>query len=232
MLLLATENADKKAKPAQFEDRLVMMSVMADSLRKSLLIHADQHNTGSGGGDATSGNANEIAVDVAITKKPFYMDKAMSIDESKVYADGMQQVHVTGYDTIIRIFDSKYYPKDQGLRVLEPFLGKHRLRVCYRVGVGEKEKVKGGDDRREQERYVEAIGDGSREAEGMKSEWRRMIDLVDDAKSVEGVSSTEARKCASQGKRKELEEIVGETVAEYILNEKLYDPESVKKSYS
>jgi len=233
MLLLATQNADKRAKPAQFEDRLVMMSIMADNLRRSLLSHADEHGTGSGGGDATSGNANEIAVDVAITKKPFYMDKAMSIDESGIYPEDMQQVHVTGYDTIIRIFDAKYYPKDQGLRVLEPFLSKHRLRVCYRVGIAEKEKVKGGDDRREQEKYVEAIGDGSRESEGMKKEWRKMIELVDDAKDVQGVSSTDARRCASQGKRTELAETVGETMAEYILSEKLYeDPDSVKKGYS
>jgi len=216
-LLLATENADKKPKPASFEDRLVLMSMMAQNLRSSL---RDQ-----GAGQAVE----ELAVDVAVTKKPFFMDKAKSIDDSELYGNA-QQVHVTGWDTVIRIFDSKYYPKDQKLRVLEPFLSKHRLRVCYRVGG---DGSGGGDvSREEQEAYVEAVGDGSREAEGMKSEWRNMIELVDDAESVRGVSSTESRKAAQDGRNEDLAKLVGEEVAEYIVTEKLYaEAGAVKKNY-
>jgi len=212
-LLLATENADKKPKPASFEDRLVLMSLMAQNLRASL----------------PDKEANDLAVDVAVTKKPFFMDKARSIDESGVYG-GAQQVHVTGYDTIIRIFNAKYYPQDQKLRVLEPFLSQHRLRVNYRVGG---DGSGGGDvSREEQEAYVEAIGDGSREAEGMKKEWREMIELVDDAESVKGVSSTESRKAAQAGRKADVARIVGENVAEYVIEEQLYaDADAVKKSY-
>jgi len=169
-------------------------------------------------------------VDVAVTKKPFFMDKAKSIDDSGVYS-GAQQVHVTGYDTIIRIFNPKYYPQDQKLRVLEPFLSKHRLRVCYRVGG---DGSGGGDvSREDQEAYVEGVGDGSREAEGMKREWREMIELVDDAESVKGVSSTQSRKAAQEGRKEDLATLVGEEVAEYVVNERLYsEPDAVKKSYS
>lgn len=217
-LLLATENADKKPKPASFEDRLVLMSLMARNLRASLREQGSQHE------------ADGLAVDVAVTKKPFFMDKAQSIDGSGLYGDA-QQVHVTGYDTIIRIFNPKYYPQDQKLRVLEPFLSKHRLRVCYRVGG---DGSGGGDvSREEQEAYVEAIGDGSREAEGMKREWREMVELVDDAESVEGVSSTESRKAAQEGRKGDLAKLVGENVAEYVISEQLYaEPGAVKKSYN
>lgn len=217
-LLLATENADKKPKPAAFEDRLVLMSLMARNLRASL------HDRGA------HQQADDLAVDVAVTKKPFFMDKAKSIDDSGIYG-GAQQVHVTGYDTIIRIFNPKYYPQDQKLRVLDPFLSKHRLRVCYRVGG---DGSGGGDvSREEQEAYVESVGDGSREAEGMKKEWRKMIELVDDAESVKGVSSTKSRQAAQAVRQEELAQMVGEDVAEYVISEKLYaEPDSVKKGYS
>lgn len=216
-LLLATENADKKPKPASFEDRLVMMSLMAANLRASLREQGTQQE------------ADDLAVDVAVTKKPFFMDKAKAIDDSGVYGDA-QQVHVTGYDTIIRIFNPKYYPRDQGLRVLEPFLSRHRLRVCYRIGG---DGSGGGDvSREDQEGYVEAIGDGSREGEGARREWRDMIELVDDAESVRGVSSTDARKAAQARRREEIVEILGENVADYVLSQELYaEAGAIKKSY-
>lgn len=223
MFLLATENADKKPKPASFEDRLVMMSVCAEELRASLRSEGAGSGTGNGHG---SGEPDaELSVDVAVTKHPFFMDKAMAIDGSGIYG-GAQQVHLTGYDTVIRIFNSKYYPADQKLRVLEPFLSKHRLRVCYRVDEGK------DGDRKEQEEYVEGIGDGSREEEGMKREWRGMVELVDDAEEVEGVSSTDARRAAVDGEVERLEELVGERVAGYVMEKGLYEGgESVKKSY-
>ena len=200
-LLLATQNADKAPKPASFEHRLAMVTIMARSLHKDL----------------------NVGVDVAVTKKPYFMDKAASIDDSGVYGEA-QQVHCTGYDTIIRIFDSKYYPEDQKLSVLEPFLARHRLRVCYRVG----DDVEGGGDRNEQDRYVEAIGDGSRENEGMKKEWQDMINLVDDADDVKGVSSTKARKAAANRNKDELLALLDENVAGYILDNGLYQDESTQ----
>ncbi|KAK5094709.1 hypothetical protein LTR70_003901 [Exophiala xenobiotica] len=181
-LLLATENADKKPKPASFEDRLVLMSLMARNLRASLREQGSQQE------------ADDLAVDVAVTKKPFFMDKAQSIDGSGVYGD-VQQVHVTG--------------------------------------VGGDGSGGGDVSREEQEAYVEAIGDGSRESEGMKKEWRKMIELVDDAESVEGVSSTESRKAAQEGRKEDLAKLVGENVAEYVISEQLYaEPGAVKKSYT
>lgn len=200
MFLLATENADKKPKPASFEDRLVMMSLMAGRL-----------------GDEFP----DIPVDVAVTKKPFFMDKAADIDQADVYGSA-QQIHLTGYDTIVRIFNAKYYPDDLKLKVLEPFLSRHRLRVCYRLS-GDEGSSEAKNDRKEQDAYVEAIGDGSRADEGMKKEWRNAIELVDDAKEVQGISSTNARKAAVNGDAETLEGLLGKDVAEYVLEQKLYN---------
>lgn len=203
MFLLATVNADKKPKPADFEDRLVMMSLMA-------------HDVVTEFGD------QKVEVDVAVTKKPFFMDKAACIVEAGIYGDA-QQVHLTGYDTIVRIFNPKYYPEDQKLKVLEPFLSKHRLRVCYRED--------GETSRADQETYIESVGDGSRESEGMRKEWRKMIELVDDAESVKGYSSTKSRRAAVEGRRQDLEGLLGPEIADYVLSQKLYrDEQDVHKS--
>lgn len=240
LFLLATENADKKPKPASFEDRLVMMGVCAASLRESLADASPDlpSNESTANPDAYD---NDLQIDIAVTKHPFFMDKALSIDSSGIYGSNegkaTQQVHLTGYDTLIRIFNSKYYPPDKKLRVLEPFLDKHRVRVCYRVASSSSSSQQQSSeererDRREQEAYVEGIGDGSREDEGMEREWRGMVELVDDAGEVEGVSSTDARRASVEGDVKILKELVGEKVAQYIMGRRLYEGgDSVRKSY-
>lgn len=165
-----------------------------------------------------------IPIDVGITKQPFFHDKASSIDDTGVYGPATQ-VHITGFDTITRIFDTKYYPSDQKLRVLEPFLSKHRLRVCYRDG-------KDYAERKVQEKYVDGVGDGSRKKEGMKTEWREQIELVDGGEGVRGVSSTQARKASVEGNWDRVSEMVGEGVAEWIKEQRLYSQEAdAEKSY-
>jgi nicotinamide-nucleotide adenylyltransferase len=197
LLLLATVNADKKFKPAALEDRLAMMTLMAYELHENL--------------------PNVPVIDIGITKKPYFSDKAESIDQSGIYGD-IEQVHLTGFDTLTRIFNAKYYPEDQKLRVLDPFLSKHRLRATYRPG----------DDfgsREDQDHYVEGISDGSREDEGMKKEWRDRVEMVDDAKDGEGISSTEARKASKEKDWDELNGYVGKEVSQYIREMELYQEE-------
>lgn len=197
LLLFATQNADKAPKPASFEDRLVMMTLFAQELQFQL------------------GRLSKIAVDIGVTKLPYYHDKAASIDESSVYDGQPQQVHTTGFDSLIRIFNSKYYAPEHRFDVLEPFLSKHRLRVSYRP-----------DDewgsREEQIKYVQDIADGKRESEGAKREWAGRIKLVEGkAEGEEVVSSTLARK-AAKNDSKALSKYVTPTIAEWISSEKLY----------
>lgn len=195
LLLLAVKNADKAPKPAQFEDRLVMMTLMAENLQKEL---------------------DEVVVDVGVTTEPFYYKKAEVVEESGAYEgleDG-EQVHITGFDTIIRIFDKKYYP--DGMGVLQSMFEKGRLRVHLRDG-----------DEKEQREYREKIANGSREGEGIKAKWADKIEMVDPLEEV--VSSTEARKCVVDQEGEGLERYVGDSIKQYIMQENLYDKDSVKK---
>jgi len=100
--------------------------------------------------------------------------------------------------------------------VLQSMFDKGRLRVHLRDG-----------DEKEQRGYWEKIANGSREEEGIKTDWAKKIEMVDPLGEV--VSSTEARKCVVERKGKGLEKYVGESVKQYILQEMLYDEESVKK---
>jgi nicotinamide-nucleotide adenylyltransferase len=200
LLLFATQNADKAPKPASFEDRLVMMTLFAQEL---------QYESGR------RLKADRTAVDIGVTKLPYYHDKAISTDESGVYDGQPQQVHLTGFDSIIRIFNAKYYPPTHTFAPLEPFLSKHRLRVTYRT-----DDQWGG--REEQRKYVQDIADGKREKEGAKHEWASRIELVEGkADGEEVVSSTQARKAAKEDPRS-LGKYVTPTVQAWILSEKLY----------
>lgn len=195
LLLLAIKNADKAPKPAQFEDRLAMMTLMAEELHREV---------------------DGVVVDVGITGEPFYYKKAAVIEESGVY-DGLEtgeQVHITGFDTIIRIFDKKYYP--DGMGVLQSMFERGRLRVHLRDG-----------DEKEQRQYLEDIRSGRRENEGVKREWAAKIEMVDPIREV--VSSTKARNCLAEHNGEGLENYVSGSVGDYILQEKLYVGSSVEK---
>lgn len=200
LLLFATQNADKAPKPASFEDRLVMMTLFAQEL---------QYETGK------SLKQGQLALDIGVTKLPYYHDKATSIDDSGVYDGQPEQVHLTGFDSLVRIFNAKYYPPTHTFAPLEPFLSKHRLRVTYRT-----DDQWGG--REEQRRYVQDIADGKREAEGAKRELANRIELVEGkADGEEVVSSTQARKAAKEDARS-LGKYVTPTVQDWIVSEKLY----------
>lgn len=202
MLLLSTHNADKSTKPAAFEDRLVMMSLMASDIVKEA-------------GSSAPETSNDLVVDVALTKKPYFHDKAAAIDESGAFPEPSEQVHLAGFDTLIRIFNAKYYAPQHTLTPLQPFLEKHRLRVTYRPDDGW-----GG--RQEQEKYVQDIRDGGREHEGGKREWAGQINMVEGkSDEEETVSSTKARNAAKAGGAG-LDKYVSSSVSDWIRSEGLY----------
>ena len=149
-------------------------------------------------------------------RSPRFHDKAAAISSSGVYATDPQQVHLTGFDTLIRIMDPKYYPPTYTLAPLEPFLGRHRLRVAYRTGAD-------WGDRREQEAYLEGIRRGEKEREGGKREWAEHIELVEGkGDGEEVVSSTRVREAVKRGDWEALEKQVTKSVGEWVIKEKLY----------
>ncbi|KIV88764.1 hypothetical protein PV10_08409 [Exophiala mesophila] len=232
LFLLATVNADKKPKPADFEDRLVMMTLMAEELR-SLQQALAKSST-----DVSSESRAPI-VDIGITKQPYFIDKAKSIEESHAYSSTststtagaedtpITQVHITGFDTLTRIFAPKYYPEyTPPLSALEPFLSRHRIHATIRV---ESTSTNDNDVQDEfgtidsQRAYLDGLARGDLEEQGLKREWAGQVDLVvDESGDAQGVSSTKARACVKEGRTDDLSHYVGDGVRTWIVERGLY----------
>ncbi|KAL8966405.1 MAG: hypothetical protein Q9183_003388 [Haloplaca sp. 2 TL-2023] len=211
LLLLATQNADKAPKPAPFEQRLAMMTLFAQDI-------VDQQNY-----DPISGKVApeaSLAVDVGVTKKPYYNDKAVAIEESHEYEDQKteqqpQQVHLLGFDSLIRLLDTKYYPPSHKLTPLEPFFDRHRIRVTRRSQEGS-DWGTGAD----QDRYVEALATGKMNDVGGSPEWAKRVEMVEG--EGEEISSTKVRESAAKRDWGMIEELVGTRIRTYIETERLY----------
>ncbi|KAI9848212.1 MAG: hypothetical protein M1837_000886 [Sclerophora amabilis] len=202
LLLLATQNADKATSPAPFAHRLALMTVFASDLLGVL--------------SSTAGPTP--VVDIGVTKFPFFHDKARAISESSFYNPDPppEQVHLAGYDTLIRILNPKYYPPSHTLAPLSPFLDRHRLRVYYRPG----DEWGGKED---QEEPLRDLAEGRREKDGGRREWASRIDLVGPMSSnEEGVSSTKIRNAIQKGDHEALTTLATKSVADWILQENLY----------
>lgn len=210
LLLLATQNADKAPKPANFDQRLAMMTLFADELVQCMRS-LDEEN-GRRGGQA-------VVIDVGVTKSPLYLDKASVMDQSGQYGEigsGPEQVHLTGFDSLIRLLDPKYYPPNHNLQPLESFFSKHRIRATRRT-----DDKWGG--RNEQDAYLKALADGERESEGGNAKWASRIDLVEGRQEGEEIiSSTKVRIASKSRDRDTLEKLVPRAVADFVLQEKLY----------
>jgi nicotinamide-nucleotide adenylyltransferase len=215
LLLLAIQNADKPFKPAPLEDRLVMMELFARDLRAHLAATPAFVNAAASCSDYELPVESLPLIDIGVTKKPYFVDKAAAIEGSDRYPGALEQIHLTGYDTLVRIFDAKYYPPHHTLAPLVPFLERHRLRVTMRPGDawGEKE---------EQVAFMDAIARGDRDAEGARREWARRIELVEGRKPTDPhVSSTRAREAVHSAPR-DLDWLVPDSVRQYLLSEEPY----------
>ncbi|PNY23823.1 Nucleotidylyl transferase [Tolypocladium capitatum] len=206
MLLLAVNNADKAPRPASFALRLAMMEGFARQL---------------GGG---------MEVDVAVTRMPFFHEKARAIAESGFYGEP-EQVFLAGFDTLIRIFNPKYYDKATAPReeasspwpepqqtpmqaVLGPFFARARLRVTMRP-----QDAWGTQE--EQRAYVRGLEDGVLEDVGGRREWAQRVEVV-DGDGMGGVSSSRVREVVREGGVGEVDGMVDGEVMSWIEAEGLY----------
>ncbi|KAF3491874.1 uncharacterized protein GIQ15_01391 [Arthroderma uncinatum] len=202
LLLLAIQNADKQPKPALFEDRLVMMRLAAEDLQESISKDIAQDDG--------------LAIDIGVTKRPYFVDKAVAIATGNggVYPQEVEQVHLTGYDTLVRIFEPRYYPAEN-LGVLDAFFNLHRLRVMLRPDAS-------WGDRDEQQAFLANLAKGAAEKLGAKREWADRIELVESNDvDREPVSSTTARD-ASQEDLNLLSKLVTPRIYQYIVDHELY----------
>ncbi|CAG8955571.1 hypothetical protein HYFRA_00009525 [Hymenoscyphus fraxineus] len=220
LLLLATQNADKAAKPASFPERLAMMELFASSILSSL----------------SPPLSNELVIDIGVTKHPYFVDKSASIAQEAIYErEGQsEQIHLIGYDTLTRLLSPKYY-LGTTLASLVPFLGKHRLEVTYRTD------DKWGD-RGAQDGFVRGIGEGrlcvrdgmaveggsevgSLEEYGGVKAWvteGRIVMVEGRKEGEEVVSSTKVREAVKKGDEEALRQLVDKGVGKFISERGLY----------
>lgn len=210
LLLLATQNADKPSKPALFEDRLAMMELFAHDLRAHLAAKSSKAAS-----PEPSSFDRMPTIGIGVTKKPYFVDKALAIEASGCYPTPLEQVHLIGYDTLIRIFNAKYYPPAHTLEPLSPLFSRHRLRVTLRP-----DDEWGG--REEQRVFLRGLAQGDREDEGGCRQWAEKIQLVEGKTAEEQVvSSTKVRE-AAQSASPDLSRLVSSRIREFVLSERPY----------
>lgn len=208
LLLLATENADKPPAPASYEDRLSMMFALLPAFDK------------------------DLPVDIAVTKKARFVDKAAAVAEAysqktvgeeegneaggyttvakekEALWKGPEQTYLTGYDTLVRLLDKKYYLDSKGgMDVLESFWETSKVVAMARDGYGEAEEMQ-------------------RLIDGLKKErpsWAERIKIVEASEMAVGVSSTVVRKAVKEGDEETLGRCLTAEVREWIKERKLYE---------
>lgn len=209
LLLLAINNADKAPKPAAFEHRLAMMWAFAADVQSAMQKSPQCQSSSPPAHEKTETSIPTI--DIALSTEPYFHDKSGAIAAAEFYnpmgnkGEGAEteQVVLAGYDTLIRIFNPKYYgPAGTGVQeggvtpmqnALGPFLRRAKLRVTMRPD------DEWGDGA-EQRAYLEDLvsGDGL-ERVGGKREWGGRIELVEGQREGEEVvSSTYARDAAGE----------------------------------
>jgi len=225
LLLLSTNNADKAAKPAVFEQRLAMMYGFAEDLQSEL--DADEDALGH---DARAA----VDIDIGLTTQPFFHDKSAAIASSAFYGGpgasqpaapepAPDQVFLVGYDTLVRVLNPKYYqpagdPDRTPMQAaLSPFFARARLRVTGRA-----DGSPGGKE--EQEAYMDRLARGTAlEEVGGRREWASKVEFVEGRETAEAVvSSTLARAAAKQKDWEGVRRLVSNKVAAWIKQEELF----------
>ncbi|KAI0429018.1 hypothetical protein F5Y09DRAFT_311494 [Xylaria sp. FL1042] len=229
LLLLAINNADKAPKPATFPHRLAMMYIFAQDILAEV---AEKQAAENGTQCAPEGNMGCEAVDIAVTTEPYFHAKAQAIATSPFYqgeedleegavsidnATDSDQVYLTGYDTLIRIFNPKYYPNNSMKASLDPFFAHARLRVTMRTGDD-------WGDAAQQIAYLDELRAGKLEEVGGRAEWVDRIEMVQGRKDDEAIISSTKVRDAVRGKDWEaLTVLVGKDVVAWIRENGLYD---------
>ncbi len=233
LLLLSVNNADKSPKPEAFGQRLAMMWAFANDVQRS--VGVDDEDGASRSPQSESG---ALSVDLGLATVPYFHDKSAALASTGFYSgqlnenhDGgkTEQVFLVGYDTLIRIFNPKYYdapdpatqpasPETTPMQeALDPFFERAKLRVTMRT-----DDEWGGAA--EQSAYLDTLSqaDGLSSVGGNK-DWGRRIEMVEGRKAgADVISSTYARAAAKARDWDKLGSMVTPGVRWWIEKEGLY----------
>ncbi|ORY64152.1 uncharacterized protein BCR38DRAFT_434175 [Pseudomassariella vexata] len=221
LLLLAINNADKAPKPAAFPQRLAMMHIFASDLLKCSRKTMSATET------------ETCVVDIAITTEPYFHSKSNAISGCDFYkgtdgtsaeaapsSQGMEQVYLVGFDTLIRIFSPKYYPDDSMKQALDPFFSHSQLRVTMRPDAD-------WGDAKEQVAQLENLRAGKLEESGGRKEWADQVEMVEGRQEGDVVvSSTKVRGAVQKEDWESLKKLVSEDLSEWVRRAGLYKEET------
>ncbi|KAK7208569.1 hypothetical protein BZA70DRAFT_274081 [Myxozyma melibiosi] len=245
VLLLAVQNADKPVVPAPLEHRLAMMERFSASISKI----AETSGGGIGSSAADNGGLGpKVNVAIGITPFPKFVDKADAIQTS--FPGVGEQIYITGYDTLIRLFDAKYYGGKTVAEALGEFMARSRI-MCF---IRDNPQWGTAAD---QMQYIEDVRNGryrdnippswaerislhpyltgqdpkqqinadSEQGSGHSENYRDQNNARGDVVDLATVSSTAARAAAKTGKSAEgltLEQIVSDAVTTYLRENHTY----------
>ncbi|CAI5757085.1 unnamed protein product [Candida verbasci] len=154
LLLLSIKNADKLYKPESFDKRLEMMYLMAENLKI-------KYN-------------NHVNISIGLTNHAKFVDKSLSVlnyitSNHKDFNNNLKITFLIGFDTLIRIFNPKYYLPDKLSNKLENFMKTTDLFCLTRFD----ENITTND---QQSEYVNDIKSGKNEE--IPSHWSDNIHLI------------------------------------------------------
>lgn len=206
LLLLSTANADKGNIAEGNEDgkhgsglrypggpeeggtvgRLQMMQTVAESMQ----------------------DLSNVAVGWATA--PLFVDKVKAI--SAFFETPVDCMFVVGADTLIRIFDRKYYPSVQDMgQQLRAFFADATFAYANRVGSPGLEDL------------LHASGLLSEDVKGLLAEFKHRLLPIEISERLQGLSSTQARKLLHEGApASELERVISPRVMAFIAQHRLY----------
>lgn len=223
LLLFSTQNADKAPSPASFVQRIALMTIFAEDFSQTLKKSSEGTELA------------DLSIDIGLTKEPYYSDKSIAIRDTTphFYTSNPIHVHLTGYDTLIRFCNPKYYPNhDPPLSALKSFFeAGHKLRVTERPTDPNDGSSNEFGTVEEQQKYANSLRDGTRKKDGFKPEWGHNIDMVKANNGV-GISSTRVRNAAKEGKWDLVEEFCTEGVAAWLKYHSLYSEDASGKKLS
>ena len=205
-----------------------MMAKFADALVKQFTLGTEQGEEDHLGEGRTAG-ARNLIVDVGITKHPYYSDKALAISQSNFYNGGngtttgvQEQIHLLGFDSLVRLLDSKYYAPHHTLEGLSEFFNISKVMVRLRGGAEGSSGQWGSIE--EQRRWIDGLDGkgGLLEQRGGKAEWIDRIEVEEADEKVEAVSSTKVREAVRKDDWGTLNGLVLADVAAYVRSEGLY----------
>lgn len=157
LLLLSINNVDKKRVPASFQNRVRMMALMAN--------HMEEEG---------------IKVNIGLTNKARFADKATFVRNMLCST----VIFLVGFDTIIRIFDPKYYEPETVFEALSECMSYSEFFCLTR----EIEGLPFGS----QVSFIDSIKSG--EMHSIPSWWAKKIHLVKNDEKMTSLSSSLVRK--------------------------------------